>query len=845
MTTTTPQRPAPTQPASSSWIPTLLAHNLAVFATTALITLAAALSFNGMYQGWDWMWEVTWVVLCVAGAIGVARVIGSLISGALWLDQEPKKANANVWIRAFVPVLAGLAGLSAILIARFFPETAIAWIFPGPETPRAIQETVTFAGEEVMSQVTPVIASPALVALTCFGVGLLVILLDLLAFGVGFPAIAGLIPASLLIVAALVKTNGAGIVALAATAAAYLLLLAVAQSVSSSRVPGGRLPSLLAIVAAGLAAILLVPAAIPGFTSGVLPEGKRLYLFGEPTGVNPVLNLGANLSQPLAIDTIHYYTDSEDPLYLRTAVVSDLAESRWAPSDIEDSRLALDPSGSMLTPLDGVGTADGYPSVSNGVRIRTENYNSPWLPLPNYSETVTGISSAWGWNAATSTIFSGTGAASNALDYTVSINRPGWDAQEMASIAQAERLENFVLAQRYPEETQLSGSTEVSDTYQAVLEDAALSANSTDKFSIAVAIQNYLRSTRFTYSEQTPLEQGYDGNGVNVVDEFLRVKAGYCIHFSSAMALMAREAGIPSRIVVGYAPGRATGSTEGELTEFAVSSRNAHAWPELYFEGLGWVPFEPTPGRGTTPSYAPEATAQAASSSASEEAPSQSASSSAAATESATPSETPEVAISASSGDTNNGELVRTVLTVIGVLALTALLLLIPAIIRQLRRRGALATIRDPESAPAARAIAAWRELTDTARDYGVRQRPQETAAAFANRLAGVLRSSPAPDSEAGAAVTEAPNFQYDDAGSLSRLRSAFEVARYAAADSGVGPRAGADAGVDSGKSSGSDSGSDLAQDLATVTRALQRRADARERFRARFWPASVMNRGS
>ena len=124
-----------------------------------------------------------------------------------------------------------------------------------------------------------------------------------------------------------------------------------------------------------------------------------------------------------------------------------------------------------------------------------------------------------------------------------------------------------------------------------------------------MAIQKYLRSGEFTYSLQAPVQGGYDGNGLSVLADFLAVKSGYCIHFASAMAVMARAEGIPSRIAVGYAPGRLTGDTvavvgQGSLPEYEVDARDAHAWPELYFQGLGWVPFEPTPSRGVVPDYA-------------------------------------------------------------------------------------------------------------------------------------------------------------------------------------------------------------------------------------------------
>ena len=60
---------------------------------------------------------------------------------------------------------------------------------------------------------------------------------------------------------------------------------------------------------------------------------------------------------------------------------------------------------------------------------------------------------------------------------------------------------------------------------------------------------------------QTPLKQGYDGDGGAVIAKFLEVKSGYCVHFASAMALMARTLGIPSRVTEGYLPGTSNGGS--------------------------------------------------------------------------------------------------------------------------------------------------------------------------------------------------------------------------------------------------------------------------------------------
>ena len=77
-------------------------------------------------------------------------------------------------------------------------------------------------------------------------------------------------------------------------------------------------------------------------------------------------------------------------------------------------------------------------------------------------------------------------------------------------------------------------------------------------------------------------------------------KQGYCVQFATAMIMMARSAGIPARMAIGFLPGSAT---QGVWT---VTAADAHAWPELYLDGIGWTRFEPTPAvrSGAPPVYA-------------------------------------------------------------------------------------------------------------------------------------------------------------------------------------------------------------------------------------------------
>jgi transglutaminase-like putative cysteine protease len=94
----------------------------------------------------------------------------------------------------------------------------------------------------------------------------------------------------------------------------------------------------------------------------------------------------------------------------------------------------------------------------------------------------------------------------------------------------------------------------------------------------------------FRYEEQPTRIAGVPP----LVSFALETKAGYCQHFAGAMALMLRWLGVPSRVAVGFTSGEYDES-EGTWT---VTDHNAHAWVEVWFDGWGWLPFDPTPGRG-------------------------------------------------------------------------------------------------------------------------------------------------------------------------------------------------------------------------------------------------------
>jgi hypothetical protein len=147
------------------------------------------------------------------------------------------------------------------------------------------------------------------------------------------------------------------------------------------------------------------------------------------------------------------------------------------------------------------------------------------------------------------------------------------------------------------------------ETVVALAEQATSGANTF--YDKAMAIQQYLRATGgFTYSltlAPQPKDQFGNDTGADPLTNFLVTKQGYCVQFASAMAMMSRAVGIPARVAIGFLPG-----TEAKGV-WSVTASDAHAWPELYLDGIGWTRFEPTPARATPPPYAIPATTPATS----------------------------------------------------------------------------------------------------------------------------------------------------------------------------------------------------------------------------------------
>jgi hypothetical protein len=115
-------------------------------------------------------------------------------------------------------------------------------------------------------------------------------------------------------------------------------------------------------------------------------------------------------------------------------------------------------------------------------------------------------------------------------------------------------------------------------------------AKATNPYDTAKAIEDYLRQLPVDYDiPDTPPDR-------DPVDYFLNdLQRGYFDYHASAMVVMLRELGIPARLAVGFAV--STDDVDAETGAYVVRDKDSFAWPEVYFPGHGWVPFNPTPSR--------------------------------------------------------------------------------------------------------------------------------------------------------------------------------------------------------------------------------------------------------
>jgi transglutaminase-like putative cysteine protease len=786
-------------------------------------TALSATSLVGIYATWNWMFYVVTAIAAVTGSAIGARALG--------------------WPRWTQPV-AAVAGLF-VWITVVFADGALLGVVPTPAAVRSLITQARAGFEDVAGLSAPVPDRRGLLLLTAVGVGLVAVVVDLIAVVLRRPALSGLALLALYAVPVAIDRQGLVVAAFAAGAAGYLWLLVtdhVADVVSWGRpfrpavapgaagagsVPGpngwaagrpaqpvpiaggtplgatGRRLGLLGILIA-----ILAPLFVPGLAQADLAGiQERLGLADSSRSVqtiNPITQLSGQLTQPSNTALLTVRTDEDAANYLRLTTLDSYTGTGW-----EQTRDRLKASAKdRVSELDPLPTdIDSTVAYTNHTaEIQVGGLDMRYLPVfPN--PTAVRIDGDWRFHSDLDTVFSAK-TTTRGRTYRVDYRTAQPTTAQLEAAPDVPRDSPL-----RPSFTDLTAGTP-EPSVKAIFN--GLVRNKQTQFEKVQAIRGFFRGNGFTYSLQTN-----PGTSEDALANFLNPqtgRAGYCEQYASAMAYLVRLAGIPTRVAIGFTGGTKQGGQR------VISTRNAHAWVEVYYQGVGWVPYDPTPSTGpnsavvgdTTdnPWEQPAVTAPGANPSASTSAAPGGASA-APQNDADARDQRAEQAASGPAGGARQSGWSRFTADPLSMLwqmrwwLLAGLLVLVlvagPYVLRRLvrrRRLRATGTVAGGGLAAAAAAHAAWAELVDTMTDYGTPLDDAETPRTLAARLVRDLEF----DERGRAAITV--------------LARAEEEARYAPA------------GV-------------TRADLTSATRAIVQQvngsAERRARLRATLLPPSLL----
>ncbi|MFD3819630.1 DUF3488 and DUF4129 domain-containing transglutaminase family protein [Streptomyces rubiginosohelvolus] len=673
-----------------------------------------------------------------AATLLAAGALIPLVEGVGWLVQAAVLLGVQSGVGALarrVPLartltVAAQALVTLVLLTLVFArDHALLGALPGPQAVMRLGELLVAGGEDVGTYSTPAPLTDGIKLMVVGGVILIGLVVDAMAVTFRSAAPAGLPLLALYSVAAGLSDGGAGWVWFLLAASGYLLLL-LAEGRDrlsqwgrvfggASRTKGGLTDGLsgvsggsspvrtgrrIGVLALGIA--LVAPLALPALDSGLLggngPGNGKGSGGGTISAVNPLVSLQNNLNQPENREVMTYRSNIENPqnLYLRILALDEFNGSEWRSS----TRRLTDVPDRLPQPT-GLGGDVSVTEVRTNISA-SRSYQQTYLPLP-YPASEVRVGGRWRYEPEGRTLVGDDGQTTRGAQY------------EVGSLVVEPTAEQLAAAGPPPEElrreyTQLPGSLP-----EVVAETAAqVTEGSANAYERAVKLQDWFASEGgFTYDTTVT-----SGTGSSAIARFLRDKEGFCVHFSFSMAAMARTLGIPARVAVGFTPG--TMKSDGAIS---VGLRDAHAWPELYFEGVGWTRFEPTPSRGSTPSWTrPEVPTDTASDAAE---PSADTSTEPSALPSADDSCPPQLRQEGGCGPsqaagaaapTDRGTPLGTVLLVVLAAVLVLVLPLSPLLWRSRTRNRRLGSGGRTPADAAARTLAAWREITDTAWDHGI-----------------------------------------------------------------------------------------------------------------------------
>ncbi|MGW9210841.1 transglutaminase family protein [Embleya sp. NPDC055664] len=503
-------------------------------------------------------------------------------------DAEKARATRPLWPSLVLSALAWMLVVSASL----FRDLAVGHVIPTPAGMRDIATAVVDAPKSILTTVLPAPADGELLVLVsaCVWVAALAgAELALRTATVSLPALPALLA---LIVPVILGVGGPGSnlpVVVAMIGAIGLLLLIRAPE----RLPplGTALVGVPIVIALSCVAALLGPD-LPGTRTRRPPDLRDLVALPQPerlTGISPLDRISAWLMSP---DQPMFSVDgpSAPDRYWRLTVLDRYDGSSWYP--VRNLRVTAG-----RVPESPDGRPPVLSTVVNTVTVR--DLGDIWLPGTDRPTEVDAPGLELRVDPDSGVIASGSGLRSGTR-YRIDARVPALDPDRLQFLPAAQDPANTAL----PESDAMGRPIPALESLRA--KATVATSGSTFPYQQALRLAQWLRANHRYDISAVP------GHSYRNLQFFLETtKEGTSEQFATAFAVMARTLNLPSRVVVGFSAGR-----EGANGVREVRSGDIVAWPEVEFEGVGWVPFFPTPGQATdsgTRKQAPEQKAPATS----------------------------------------------------------------------------------------------------------------------------------------------------------------------------------------------------------------------------------------
>lgn len=525
-------------------------------AALVAVTVAALVGLHPLFLGWAYLPRLVVVALLAHGTVAGARAVGLRL----------------------LPTAAVALGVFALTTTWVF-EASTSWYgLPTRDTWRAATTDLADGWTAFQEVVAPTPATTGFLLATTVAVWLAAFIADWAAFRLWVPFEAVVPTAGLVAFAAVLGAEDhgvAGTVVYLATALAFVLLhRAYRQETAVRWVATGTGRGVRALVAAGagLAAVALV--------AGVV-VAPRLPGAGEP-GLIRLDSGGGGGSRVTLSPLVDIRSRLLDQRRLEVFTVRSAVPSYWRMTSLDRFDGQLWSSGGTFQSADGSlpnGLAPQRSTIEVAQEFHIEALAAIWLPAAYEPTSVDARGLEVRWEPASATlIVDRDRTTSDGTTYRVVSAVPRFDPDELREATTA------------PEDL-LAHYTTLPDGFspRAVETAQRVTAGAGTDYDRALALQDWFRDG-FEYRTDIPA-----GHGESAIDAFLARRAGFCEQFAGTYAAMARALGIPARVAVGFTPGQRNAA---DLDEWIVRGENAHAWPEVYLSGFGWVAFEPTPGRG-------------------------------------------------------------------------------------------------------------------------------------------------------------------------------------------------------------------------------------------------------